>query len=741
MDDFIQTFSTEEEAANTATELKPVLKTGGFNLTKFLSNNPAVLEKIPEKDRVGIQKLQRIFGQTWNLEFDQIPFAKPRLSYEKENITQRKLLSMAASLFDTNGLFSLFAIRLRCILQKVIKQGHNWDQLLSKEHYDEIQQWMEDFQNMPPIQIPRCLVPNVDGTHQLHTFTDASLSAVSAVLYLRTISVDDTIATHYVISKSKVAPIKQMSIPKLELEAATLGAQLAGFCETEMTIDLKNKMFWTDSTAVLSWIKSKDQQKMYIANRLNKIDENSNKDDGLHVPGKMNPADHGTRGLAPCGLQKLWITAPSFLIKTESEWTFSGDKTAQTYATQVDVKTSEKPLVDPNRLSNWPRHLGTIRTVFWAVRVLKRLIKGDVACDLHDFAADENKARNFLLRISQSTHFKDTVSRLQSGLPLDKKDKLLPYTPFLDSDGLPRVEGRIQKSGLPFQSKHPVILDSRCRVAKMLIEKTHHDCGHHGIEHARAHIQATLIIVGIRRALRTLGKYCFICRRWRADNVRPKVTSLPKFRFPEYTKIYPFVNTGMDMFGPFHIEKSRTQTELNYVCIFTFLVTRAVHLEVCEDISTDCLLTAIRRFVSGRGYPDVIVSDNGNNFVGANQAMKLNFQENFKPDNNYKRLQLAQQNIQWTSSPLLAPHFGGVWERLIQSAKRSLLFVLGNRRLNFSVLHTVVSEAEGILNSRQLTHVGSTLIDEEPLTPNHFLIRRRHFFLKTSGKQQNSVFN
>ena len=417
----------------------------------------------------------------------------------------------------------------------------------------------------------------------------------------------------------------------------------------------------------------------------------------------MNSDDHSTRGLAPCDLQKLWITAPSFLIKPESEWTFSGDKIAQTYATQVDVKTSEKPLVDPNRFSNWPRLLGAIRTEFRAVRVLKRLIKRDVPCDLDDFAADENKA---------------------------------PCTPFLDSDGLLRVEGRIQKSGLSFQSKHPVILHSKCRVAKLLIEKAHHDCGHHGIEHVRAHIQATFMIVGIRRALRTLGKYCFICRRWRADNVRPNMAPLPKFRFPELSKLYPFVNTGMDMFGPFHIEKSRTQTELNYVCMFTCLVTRAVHLEVCEDLSTDCLLMAIRRFVSRRGYPDVIVSDNGKNFVGANQAMKLNFQENYKPDINYIRLQLAQQNIQWTFNPPLALHFGGVWERLIQSAKRSLLAVLGSRRLNFSVFHTVVAEAEGILNSRRLTHVGSTLTDEEPLTPNHFLMRRRHFCLKPLGNNR-----
>ena len=163
---------------------------------------------------------------------------------------------------------------------------------------------------------------------------------------------------------------------------------------------------------------------------------------------------------------------------------------------------------------------------------------------------------------------------------------------------------------------------------------------------------------------------------------------------------------------------------------FYFLGYSSSTLEVCEDLSTDCLQMAIRRFVSRWGYPDVIDSDNGKNFVGANQAMNLNFQKNYKPENNYIRLQLAQQNIQWTFNPPLASHFKGVWERLIQSAKWSLLVVLGSSRLNISVFHTVVAEAQRILNSRPLAHVGSTLIEEEPLTPNHFLMRRGHFCLK-----------
>ncbi|XP_075248452.1 uncharacterized protein LOC142341409 [Convolutriloba macropyga] len=185
----------------------------------------------------------------------------------------------------------------------------------------------------------------------------------------------------------------------------------------------------------------------------------------------------------------------------------------------------------------------------------------------------------------------------------------------------------------------------------------------------------------------------------------------------------------MDMFGPFYIEDRREGNQMQYICLFKCLVTRAVHLEVCHDLSTDCLLMTIRRFVSQRGYPDLIVSDNGKNF-GANQAMKLKFQRTYKPDNEYVRLQLAQQNIQWTFNPPLAPHFGRVWERLIRTPKRSLLIVLGSRKLTLSVFQTVVAEAEAILNSRPLTHVGCSILDEGPLTPNHFLLRRPHICLK-----------
>ncbi|XP_075253290.1 uncharacterized protein LOC142345091 [Convolutriloba macropyga] len=108
---------------------------------------------------------------------------------------------------------------------------------------------MDELDSMTSIQSPLCVIPNNNGTHQLHTFTDASMSEIAAIVYVRTTNADGLFTSRYVISKTKVAPIKQLSIPKLDLEKATLGAELAGFCESEITTTIISKHFWTDSTA------------------------------------------------------------------------------------------------------------------------------------------------------------------------------------------------------------------------------------------------------------------------------------------------------------------------------------------------------------------------------------------------------------------------------------------------------------------------------------------------------------
>ena len=171
-----------------------------------------------------------------------------------------------------------------------------------------------------------------------------------------------------------------------------------------------------------------------------------------------------------------------------------------------------------------------------------------------------------------------------------------------------------------------------------------------------------------------------------------------------------FVNTGMDIIGSFYIEDEKPDTQMHYLCLFTWLVARAVHLDVCHDLSTDCLLVAIHGFVSRR-WSDLIVTDNGENFTWTNPAMKLYFQRNYQPENEYIRLQLAQRNIHWTSNSPLAPHVGGVWERLIQTAKRSPLIVRQSKKN--TVFERVVAEVETVLNSWSFTHVGCSISNRD----------------------------
>ena len=210
--------------------------------------------------------------------------------------------------------------------------------------------------------------------------------------------------------------------------------------------------------------------------------------------------------------------------------------------------------------------------------------------------------------------------------------------------------------------------------------------------------------------MKELSKRCFVCRRWRAQNFTPQTADLPSFRFAEAEKQYPFLNVGLDFFGPFYIQHRNRKLEKQYVCLFACLVTRAVHLEVCQTLDTDSCLLAIRRFVSRQGYPELINSDNGSNFTSAKKMLDLN---KISVDNNYTKSQLQQQNITWKLNPPLAPHFGGIWERLIKSAKRTVLIFLGSQQLNTEIFQTIVAETEGLHNSRPITYVSSDTNDEE----------------------------
>ena len=249
------------------------------------------------------------------------------------------------------------------------------------------------------------------------------------------------------------------------------------------------------------------------------------------------------------------------------------------------------------------------------------------------------------------------------------------------------------------------------------MEPAHQVCIHQFTEPTRAFIQQRYHVIGLRKALASIRFHCFLCRRFDKKNIQPIIAPLPSYRLPTTATHYPFANSGVDFFGPFYV---KGVVEKHYGLIFTCMVTRAVHLETCPDLNTDTFLNAFGRYCSRRCQPQLLYSDNGKTFVGASEELKKTVKA-WNNDRIYKALAVA--NTTWKfNPPPYGPHFGGVWERLIHIAKRTLLLILGSRRLSFDTFLTMMLETESIINSRPLANVAEQP-DEEPLTPNHFLIQ------------------
>ena len=410
---------------------------------------------------------------------------------------------------------------------------------------------------------------------------------------------------------------------------------------------LPQDTFWSNSEAVFAWIKSKDKVKNFIANRVQEIRNNTDVSKWQHISGKLSPTDHVSQGIPACDINVFWLTPPAFLSDSESHWKNSlGNKEE----TNVTMETSnDECIVDVSRFSKWAKLMRSMAFVIRFKKNLRSKQRGKLELD------DINETRIYLFRKSQEKSFKDSIKDMKQHKPLSKKDRLLCLSPFFES-GLLRVGGRTKGSSLPFDAKHPIILDSKEHCIQLYLQKCHEICMHIGVEYTRNYIQQRCHILGIRLFLRNLAFKCFDCRRFRAQGLQPPTADLPDIRFQETQSPVIFTNVGVDYLGPFAVVYRDAEVK-TYICLFTCLVIRAIHLEVAEDLSTDKCLTAIRRFTARRGQLRLFLSDNGSNFLGARKPIRRG---PLMLDHDYIKIQLLNQSVEWKLNPPSAPHFGGV---------------------------------------------------------------------------------
>ena len=290
--------------------------------------------------------------------------------------------------------------------------------------------------------------------------------------------------------------------------------------------------------------------------------------------------------------------------------------------------------------------------------------------------------------------------------------------PQLDDKGILRVGGRLENSLIKYEAKHPVILPYRHQVTDLIISEHHQKTGHLGQEYVLPSLRQLYWIIKGRSVVRRVISSCFPCKRRGAVRGEQLMADLPKERLLSGDP--PFTYVGVDYFGPLYVRQGRSNVK-QYGCLFTCLVTRAVHIEVVHSLDTDSFINAVRRLINLRGSPSTIYSDNGTNFHAGERELRESLR-----DWNQQSIQkfLRQKNMRWKFNPPGASHMGGAWERTIRSVRKILRALLGQQLVSDEILRTLMSEVEGILNSRPLTPVSSDPKDLEPITPNHLLLLR-----------------
>ena len=535
----------------------------------------------------------------------------------------------------------------------------------------------------------------------MHIFCEASASSYATCIFLRN-EFSKEVSCQLVQARSRVAPLKNISIPRLELLACCIRARLANTVIRDLRLDNIKKFHWSDSMDVLYWITKEGPWGIFVENRVKEIRKLSSPNSWNFVPGHLNPADLPSRGCSMSSLVKSeWWLGPPWLLQLEENWpkfnvypimnTVNSEKWIIIVAV-TNLENNETKFY--NRYSSYPKIIRIIGWIFRFCKNSKSVITNRISGQLNN---DElRKAETVLLRLVQKEHF------------ANKSDTRLNCLHIItDSDGILRIKTKIFMREENLNFRLPIILPSNSHVVEKLIFWKHIQFGHCEVQFLMSVLRENYWILKCRKTVKNVINKCITCKKFasKPPTITESVLPLDRVRNASIFEI-----VGIDLAGPLYLKNEAKV----WILMVTCAVFRAVHLELLTSPSTDNFILGFTRFIARRGRPSIVYCDQGTNFVGAKNLLKNINIDQIRSLNKFSP-------IEWKFIPPAAPWWGGFWERLIGIMKRILRKVLGKSSLNYDEMSSVLCDCESIINARPLTYVSESTDDLVPLTPAMFL--------------------
>ena len=700
---------------------------GGFCLKKFSTNSDSLREKLRNEELYNEAEVEvaQVLGLKWIIDGkDLCTFQTPAEVEEGATWTKRKVLSFCHQAYDgQTGILCGILIRGTAFFSDICPR-YDWDTALTSEDTARWTPIYQDIRRATEFTFPRWYGIQVDRPCRLHVFSDASSTHFLACLaYL-----EQDGKSVLVAGKAKIPPKnlrdKEDTVPKKELEALVMAARLLNRLWEALTphYPQMTALIHSDATIPLTWIIQESTINRFVTNRVKRFHELIKGRASLHhVSTDQNVADYPSRGLRIedfLNPDHMYHTGPSLIHDYDLQpfQAAVGPPSKEGEIVLASTEDGEQPRPSVLQVLEWEN-----KTLSQVTRSLANAIKFTRRARKQEDLGERELSKmsmNLLLRAEQAETIPEIINYLDTGQGV-RHPWIHSMSLFLDKHGLVRLGGRLERSGLSYGAKYPVLYPKTSPLYRHRILE-YHSRNHCGTRSVKQLLQRQFWTPAIGKSIQQIISECYNCRKATGPPFRPPgPPPLPAARvIPE-----SYAAVGVDYTGSFLVRcgPRNRETKPVYLLIISCCSTRHFMAYCVEDLSTETFLHQLRRHAATFGSSHRIYSDRASNFLSAADVLGKTLADEWVSEVGEK---LGRKGVTWVPNPsALSPEMSGHIETIVKLLKQGLKRSLGRQLVGVDEFQTLVAEACCVCNDRPLTtDLSPDPRDRMPVSPNKLLL-------------------